>query len=493
MSQAKPNTNPWLITFAIMLGTFMQVLDTTIATIALPHMRGTFGASIEQVSWVLTSYIVATAIMTLPIGYLANQFGRRNVILYSMLFFVISSMMCGFANSLEEMIVWRIIQGMSGASLGPLSQAILLDTFPKEQHTKAMGIWGIGIIIGPILGPVLGGWLTDAFSWRWVFFVNLPFGIISLISLYLFIPDTERKKDKFDFSGFFLLSIAVASVQLFLDRGEQVDWLDALEMKGYIILTLLMIYIYWVRIFFGHKPFYSNSLFTDRNYVSSLVCIIVISALQMTSMALLPAFLQQWQGYTVSEAGLIIMPRGIGMMISMMSVSTIMRYVDTRWILFFGFTTVIFATRLHSGLTLDIHREEISFYGFIQGLGIGVTFVPVTALAYSTLKPELRSEAASLFSLCRYLGGSIGVSYLMSQLSRDMWVNQQELAARINVENLANTLQSMESPKSMMGLLQQTITFQSAEVAYANSFFILTLMIVISLPMVFLIKRKREG
>jgi DHA2 family multidrug resistance protein len=311
--------------------------------------------------------------------------------------------------------------------------------------------------------------------------------------MYSYIPESETKKDRFDVLSFSLLAITVASLQMILDRGEQVDWLESLEIQTYVIIVGLMFYLYWVRTWITKQAFFSPKLFTDTNFVSSLISIFIIGSVQMSSMAILPPFLQQWQGYSVYDAGMLIMPRGIGMMISMMSVHQLMKRFDARAIIFAGFVMVIFASWRFSCITLDVSAFEITYLGIIHGIGIGLTFVPVTALAYATLEPQLRAEAAALFSLARNIGGSIGVSFMMTQLSRNMWVNQQELSARLQLEpNMIPQMMANGNPTSLMGMVTQTIARQSAEISHVNIFYMLMITVIISMPVIALVKAPKN-
>lgn len=479
-----------LVTTSIMLATIMQVLDTTIANVALPHMQGSLSASADQITWVLTSYIVASAIMTLPVGYLSQRFGRRKLFLWSVAGFTVSSMFCGQANTLEQMIFWRLAQGVFGASLAPLSQATLLDTYPPEKHAAAMSAWGMGIMLGPILGPTLGGWLTEYYSWRWVFYVNVPVGILSIIGIYLYVPDNKLQQRSFDVRGFALLAIAVACLQLLLDRGEQADWFEALEIQFYAIGIVLALYLFVVHNLTSDHRFLSPELLRDRNYVSATLFIFVIGIVLLGTMALLPTYLQQWKGYPVMTTGLVLMPRGLGVMFTMWWVDRLMRVMDARLLVIIGLVLVAFSLHLMAGFNLQVGMQDLVVTGVIQGLGLGLLFVPVSILAYATLAPGLRAEGTALFSLSRNLGSSVGVSIVMAALTRNIWINQQELAARMQVppELLANLPPSQE----VMGLpmmLMSELTHQAAEIAYVNDFQLLMWISLAAIPLVLFLSK----
>ena len=479
-----------LTAVSIMLAAIMQVLDTTIANVALPHMQGNLGASSEQITWVLTSYIVASAIMTLPVGYLAQRFGRRRLFLWSVGGFVLASMLCGQSNSLGEMVWWRLVQGVFGASLVPLSQATLLDTYPPEKHAAAMSIWGVSVMIGPILGPTLGGWLTEYYTWRWVFYINVPVGLLSLIGIYLFVDDSETRAQRFDARGFILLALAVAALQMLLDRGEQTDWFEALEIQFYAITVLLALYLFTVHMLTSRNRFLDPALFRDRNFLSGTVFIFVVGMVLLSTLALMPPFLQQWKGYPVITTGLILMPRGIGSMLTMILVSRLMKLIDPRLVILMGLGLASLALHLMAGFTLEVSQRDLIITGFLQGAGLGLVFVPVSALTYVTLAPHLRGDGTALFSLMRNLGSSIGVSLVMALLSRNMWINQQQLGARIQVPQ--ELLETLPSTTELLGLPARAlfeVTRQAAEIAYINNFELLTWVSVAAMPMVFMFSR----
>ena len=479
-----------LTAVSIMLAAIMQVLDTTIANVALPHMQGNLGASSEQITWVLTSYIVASAIMTLPVGYLAQRFGRRRLFLWSVGGFVLASMLCGQSNSLGEMVWWRLVQGVFGASLVPLSQATLLDTYPPEKHAAAMSIWGVSVMIGPILGPTLGGWLTEYYTWRWVFYINVAVGLLSLIGIYLFVDDSETRAQRFDARGFILLALAVAALQMLLDRGEQTDWFEALEIQFYAITVLLALYLFTVHMLTSRNRFLDPALFRDRNFLSGTVFIFVVGMVLLSTLALMPPFLQQWKGYPVITTGLILMPRGIGSMLTMILVSRLMKLIDPRLVILMGLGLASLALHLMAGFTLEVSQRDLIITGFLQGAGLGLVFVPVSALTYVTLAPHLRGDGTALFSLMRNLGSSIGVSLVMALLSRNMWINQQQLGARIQVPQ--ELLETLPSTTELLGLPARAIlevTRQAAEIAYINNFELLTWVSVAAMPMVFMFSR----
>ncbi|PLW84207.1 EmrB/QacA family drug resistance transporter [Kineobactrum sediminis] len=482
----------YLLAASVMLATIMQVLDTTIANVALPHMQGGLGASSDQIIWVLTSYIVAAAIMTLPVGYLSQRYGRRAVLLWSVAGFTVSSMLCGQAGSLTEMIVWRIAQGICGAALVPLSQSILLDSFPPEKHASAMSVWGMGVMIGPILGPSLGGWLTEYYSWRWVFYINLPIGIISMLGIYRYVPVTRTTLKRFDFLGFGLLALAVASLQLLLDRGEHVQWFDAMEIKLYAILVALGLYLFVVHARTSEHRFLSPALFRDRNFVTGLMFIFIVGIILLATMALLPPMLQNWKGYPVSTTGLILMPRGVGTMLGMLVVARLMRFIDARMILLAGMSLVCLSLWGMTQFTIEVGARELIINGFVQGLGLGLVVIPSTTLTYATLPGHLRDEGAALYSLSRNMGSSIGVSMVMAVLTRNLWINQQELASRLQPDSgLLAMLPDTGTIAALPMAVARELNRQAAEIAFVNDFQLLMWVNLAAMPLVLLLRVPR--
>lgn len=481
--------NTLLVSVSIMLATIMQILDTTIANVALPHMRGSLSAGLDQIAWVLTSYIVASAIMTLPVGYLAQRFGRRRVLLWSVTGFTLASMLCGQASSLEEMVTWRILQGVLGASVAPLSQAVLLDSFPREKHATAMSIWGMGVMVAPVLGPILGGWLTEYYSWRWVFYINLPLGLISIAGIYFFLEETEPRKEQFDLTGFALLALVVASTQLLLDRGEQVHWFDALEIQLYLVAVCLGLYLFLVHARSAKKLFLSPVVFRDVNFVSGLVLIFVVGMVMLGSMALIPSYLQQWKNYPVDVVGTLLIPRGIGTILTMSMVSPLLRLFDERALIAVGMGTVSLSLFIMAGFTIEVESHDVIVANLIQGLGMGLVTVPTTTLAFTTLPPQNRNEGAALYSLMRNLGASVGVSVSMSLLTRNMWINQQQLGERLQISpSLLYELPPGQQVGSLPGEILWELNRQAAEISYVNDFQLLAYLTLATIPLVLLLR-----
>ena len=487
------------IVVSIMLATIMQALDTTIANVALPHMQGSLSATQDQISWVLTSYIVAAAIMTPPTGILAEKLGRKRLFLGAVAGFTVASMLCGIAETLPEMVGFRLLQGVFGASLVPLSQAVLLDTYPREEHGRAMALWGVGVMVGPILGPTLGGYLTDFYNWRWVFFINLPFGIIALLGILFFVPENEHRSHRsFDLFGFAMLSLAIGALQLVLDRGELKDWFGSTEIIVEATVAALGLYLFLVQMATAEHPFLEPRLFKDRNFVISLFFIFVVGIILLATLALMPPFLQNLMGYPVVTTGLVLAPRGIGTMFAMLIVSRLIGRVDSRLLILVGLALAGISLWEMADFTTGVSEWTIIRTGVVQGLGLGFLFVPLSALAFSTLAPALRTDAAGMFSLMRNIGSSIGVSVVTSLLTRYTQVNHEQLAgfaSPYNSQMQAPWLPEFWNPATGPGAaaLNEEITRQASTIAYLNDFRLMMYVTLLTIPMLLLLRRRGPG
>ncbi|HET6221846.1 MAG TPA: DHA2 family efflux MFS transporter permease subunit [Dongiaceae bacterium] len=486
------------IVASIMLATIMQALDTTIANVALPHMQGSLSATQDQISWVLTSYIVAAAIMTPPTGYLATRFGRKRLFLGAVAGFTVTSMLCGIAQTLPEMVLFRLLQGVFGASLVPLSQAVLLDTYPKEQHGSAMALWGVGVMVGPILGPTLGGYLTEYYNWRWVFYINLPFGLLAFFGILGFVHDGERDRERpFDFFGFAMLSLAIGALQLMLDRGELKDWFGSTEIIIEAALAALGLYLFLVQMATAERPFLDPHLFKDRNFVTGLLFIFLVGVVLLATLALMPPFLQNLMGYPVITTGLALAPRGIGTMIAMLIVGRLVGRLDARLLILAGLSLTALSLWEMAGFTTDVGQWTIVRTGIVQGLGLGFIFVPLSTLTFATLRPQQRTEAAGLFSLMRNIGSSIGVSAVTSLLAQYTQINHATLAEHVSPYNpqiQAGTLPAPWDPSTMSGLaaLDAEVTRQAATIGYLNDFRLMMYMMLGSIPLLLLLRGSRR-
>ncbi len=487
-----------LITGCVMLATVMQALDMTIANVALPNMQGSLSANQDQISWVLTSYIIAAAIIMPTTGFLAARFGRKRVFLVSVAGFTAASALCGIAGSLEEIVLFRLIQGAFGAPLVPLSQSIILDTFPREKHGSAMAIWGVGVMIGPILGPMLGGYLTEVYSWRWVFYINLPFGVLAFLGIMMVVPRTKRdRKRRFDIFGFALLTLAIGAFQIMLDRGEYKDWFGSTEIIIEASIAVLAAYLFIVHSLTSDRPFIDLSLFGDRNFVVGLLFIFIFGGLLVTTMALMPPFLQNLVDFPVITVGVVLAPRGLGAMIGMMFVSRTIEKVDPRLLMFVGLGMVAWSLYEMTGFTNQVGIDTIVWTGSVQGFGLGLFFVPLNTVAFSTMAPRSRTEAAGVFNLMRNLGSSMGISITVSMLIRNTQINHSVIAENVTPYNAmfrapnVPALWDLAEPAGRAALNAE-ITRQAATIAYLNDFKALMFVALFSAPLLLLFRRQRR-
>src|SRR5580704_13149441 len=428
--------NRTMVLISIMLAMIMTVLDQTIANVALPHMAGSVSASADQITWVLTSYIIAAAIMTPTTGWLASRFGRKQVFLVSIIGFTAASAACGAAQNLEQIVLFRVVQGACGAAMAPLSQAVMLDAYPYEERGPIMAIWGMGIMIAPICGPILGGWLTDNFSWRWVFYINLPVGVFAAIGVWTFLHEEDRgHKVRFDVMGFALLSLMLGAFQLCLDRGQNNDWFQSPEIMVEAGLAALALVLFTVHTLTTEDPFVPLEMFKDRNFAAATVLGLAVGLLVFSVMALLPPMVQTLLGYPVMTAGMISAPRGIGSLISMALAGRLVGRVDARILITGGL--LLFAASFLGMSTFNLQMDSwtIVWTGVVQGLGPGLVFTPMSVLAFATLAPQLRTHGTGVFTLVRNLGNSAGISIMEATFVRNSQIVHSRLSEGINPEN----------------------------------------------------------
>ncbi|WP_375738669.1 DHA2 family efflux MFS transporter permease subunit [Pseudomonas boanensis] len=492
-------THKGLITLTVMLATIIQALDSTIANVALPHMQGSMGTTQDQISWVLTSYIVATAIFMPLTGFLAARVGRRRLFIWSIVGFTLASMLCGAAQSLDQIVLFRILQGMFGASLVPLSQAVLLDTYPQEQHGSAMAMWGVGVMVGPILGPTLGGWLTEYYSWRWVFYINLPFGLLAWFGLAAFVKEAPTDRTRhFDLLGFGLLALAIGSLQLMLDRGESQNWFASREILVEALLAGLSLYLFLVHLLTCRQPFIESAMFRDRNLCLGLILIFMVGIILLAAMALLPPFMQHLMGYPILDIGYLMAPRGIGTMVAMMVVGRLINRVDPRGMISLGLLLTALSMWEMTLFTAEVSATEIIRTGVVQGLGLGLIFVPLSTLAFSTLAPHYRNDATALFSLMRNVGSGIGISIVISYLAQRTQINHAAFSDFITPFNQAlaeanqGGVYDLSTPAGLVAINAE-VTRQASILAYLQDFRLMMFITLASLPLVLLLKPIQKG
>jgi DHA2 family multidrug resistance protein len=415
---AVPGLRRNMVTICAMTATIMQALDTTIANVALPYMQGSLSASQDQINWVLTSYIVAAAIMTAPVGWIANRFGRKRIFIICSAGFTVASVMCGLAQDINQMVLFRLLQGVFGAALVPLSQAVMLDSYALHERAKAMSIWGMGVMMGPIMGPSLGAWLTETYSWHWVFFVNLPFGIVTVLGLLVFMDETKQDTNlRFDWFGFAALAIGIGSMQVALDRGEQLGWLESNEIIGEITVAIIGFYYFFAHSLTTAKPFIQFAIFKDRNFVSGCVFMAVMGLVLFSTMALSSPYLQNVIGYPIITAGLLLATRGCGTFVAMMLVGRLMKYIEARTLIISGLALMALSLFFMTGWTDQTDVPTIIVVSIAQGFGLGLVFVPLSTVAFLTLPNHLRTDGTSMLTLMRNVASSIGISVVIAQLT----------------------------------------------------------------------------
>jgi DHA2 family multidrug resistance protein len=485
--------NRGAITACVILSVIMQALDTTIANVALPYIQGSVSASADQINWVLTSYIVAAAIMTPPSGFLANRFGRKRILLTAIAGFVIASILCGLSQSLIQIVLFRFMQGLFGAALVPLSQSILLDIYDVEERGSAMALFGVSVMVGPVLGPVIGGWLTDNISWRWVFYINVPIGVLAFAGISIFVTETKKEAlARLDWLGFGALSVSIAALQLFLDRGEQLDWFSSPEIVSEAIVCAAAFYIFLVHTFTSTHSFVNPRLFLDRNFAISFIFIFIIGVTYLASLALMTPYLQTLMGYPVMTAGLVMGPRGLGTMVCMFIVGRLIGRVDTRWLLTLGLGLTAWAMYVMTGWTPDVSQWTIVSVGFVQGAGLGFLFVPLTTVAFSTLPAAMRGEGTGLYNLSRNIGSSAGISVVTALLTENTQINHASIAAYVTPFNHALTTPAAVhlSPLTAAGraALDGLINMQALVIAYTDDFKLLMILSLLAMPLVLLLR-----
>jgi DHA2 family multidrug resistance protein len=490
-----PVENHLLLIVGVMAATLLQVLDITIANVAIPHMQSTLGATPDTISWVLTSYIIASAVAMPITGWLSDRIGSRRLFIWSVGGFVIASMLCGMAQNLEEMVIFRALQGVGGAFIAPLSQAALLDTTKPSRQPSIIALWGMGVMVGPILGPVLGGWITENWSWRWVFYVNIPVGALCLAILIAELPSRALVKRRFDLFGFAMIAICLSSLQLMLDRGTQLDWFASVEIWIYAFLVLSAAWAAVIHFVTAPQPLFDRQLFANVNLVIALLFMIVIGAVMFATMALLPPMLQGLFGYDVIDTGMVLMPRGVGVLVSMQLSGVLMRKgVDARWMVSIGFLIGAWSLWQMAGWSLEVDRYHIVMSGLIQGLGIGLVFIPLQATAFATLPPHLRTDGSSLLNLTRSVGSSAGISVMMTLLTRNTQTSHADLAGHITPAITGTVdLSSLErfNPygQAALGVLDSLVTRQAAMVAYVDDYWLMMWLSLASVPLVLLMRR----
>lgn len=484
-----------ILIIAVMLAALLQVLDGTIANVALPHMEAALGATTESITWVLTSYIVASGIALPLTGWLSGRFGRRQLMIASCALFIMFSALCGIANSLTAMVLFRIGQGISGAFIMPLSQSIMLDVTRPSKHPQTMAIWGAGVVIGPILGPIVGGWLTENLNWRWVFYVNVPLGLIALTLLIGKLPHWDRVKERFDIIGFSLIALTLGALQLLLDRGEHIDWFDSGEAWAYAITLACCGWMAIVHLSSCEQPLFDRRLFRDRNFIAAFLIMLAVGVGVFATLALLPPMLQNLMGFDVLSTGFVLAPRGVGVLISMQVAGYLVRKgLDSRILIALGFAITALSLFEMSAWSLDVDSFHIISTGITQGLGLGLIFIPLNVVAFATLPAALRTEASSLMNLARSIGAAIGISVVVSLLARNIQINHAEIGGHVTPSALSSLDISLlrrfgAYGESGMRLIDAELNRQAAMIAYLNDYYLMGWICVVFMPIVLIIRK----
>ena len=437
----KPSHSPWLVAVSVLIATFMGVLDTSIANVSLPHIAGNLSVSNSEATWVLTSYLVSSSIILAASSWLSSYIGRKRFLSLSVLLFIISSALCGMAQNLTQLIIARVLQGMGGGGLQPASQAILLESFPKEKRGQAMAMFGMGIIVAPIIGPILGGWITENFSWRWIFYINVPIGFVGLFMQELFVEDPpylEKSKGKdIDYIGLIVMAVSLGIFQIIMDKGQEEDWFNSLWISWGTFLVTFMFAFLALWELKEKNPFLNIRILKDRNFLFGTMIITIQGIILYATTAILPIFMQTLLGYDAFKSGLSMVPRGIGSMFSMIIVGKLVGRISNKILLIFGFLMILVSTYLLSMLNLDISQSTLILPLFVNGFGMGFVFVPLTVITMSTLKHNEINQATGLFSLLRNIGGSVGISIIFTLQYRYMQLHQTTLVSNINQFNPA--------------------------------------------------------
>jgi DHA2 family multidrug resistance protein len=505
-AQWVPSFNPWLIAVSVMLATVMEVLDTSVANVALPHISGNLSATTEEATWVLTSYLISNAIILPATSWIGKFIGRKRFLIICIVIFTGASALCGAAPNLTVLIIARILQGMGGGALQPIAQAVLLESFPPAKRGAAMALYGMGVVVAPIIGPTLGGWITDNYSWRWIFYINLPIGAIAAFMANTFVEDPPYLKDqkpgRIDYIGFGMMALGLACLELTLDLGQQKDWFASSFIVFTAISSTVLIISFVIWELYTPEPIVNLRVFLNRNFAVGCALIATVGVVLYGSTALLPLFLQTLLGYPAVESGMAVSPRGIGAIVSMVIVGRLISRLDSRYLIAFGFCVLTISTYMFVGLNLYIAQSNIIYPMLISGFAMGFVFVPLTTMTMATLPQDQIGNASGIYNLMRNTGGSVGISILAFLLARGSQVHQAYLTAHTTqydpafqqlVEQIKSTMagavDNMTATQQAYQTIYGMVVKQAMVLSYLDCFWILTVMCALCIPAAFLFKR----
>jgi MFS transporter, DHA2 family, multidrug resistance protein len=501
----KPSHNPWLITIAVMIGTFMEVLDTSVANVALPHIAGNLSATNEEATWVLTSYLVSNSIILPATGWLSRYFGRRRLLIVCITIFTVSSLMCGLAQSLGWLVAMRVLQGVGGGALQPSAQAVLLESFPPRRRGAAMAAYALGVVCAPIIGPTLGGWITDNYSWRWIFYINVPVGMVAVFMVNAFVEDPPYIKNaapgRIDFLGLSLMTLWLATLQIMLDKGQQEDWFAAPWICWFAVISTLAFLAFIWRELTAREPIVDLRVLANRNFAVGTGLVMLVGAVLYASIALLPLFLQTMMGYPALNSGLTLSPRGAASLLVLPFIGRLTGVIDNRKLIFIGFILLGLSTLLLGNLTLEVGMRNIIIPNLVGGMALGFLFVPLTTVSMGTLRQDQIGNASGIYNLMRNIGGSFGISIIVTVLSRDAQSHWAGMAAHLSPFNplLQQRLQAMHPALAphfgplttyvSEGFIYQNLIRQSLLWAYIDGFRTMGTVCFVCALTVFLFKR----
>ena len=502
----QPSFNPWLIAISVMLATFMEVLDTSVANVALPHIAGNLSASTDQATWVLTSYLVSNAIVLPATGWLSSMFGRKRLLIFCIIVFTLSSLLCGAATSLSMLIIARVIQGAGGGALQPIAQATMLESFPPQKRGMAMAIYGMGVVVAPIIGPTLGGWITDNYSWRWVFYINIPVGIIAILMSQAFIEDPPYIKNSarrsIDYVGFGIMALWLASLQIMLDKGQDEDWFSSSWITSLAVISVLSLAAFVVWELKSKEPIVNLRVLKNRNFAVGTFLIMIVGIVLYGTTALLPLFLQNLMGYPALQSGIAVSPRGLGSLVAMIVVARLIGMIDNRWLIILGFAMLGISVFVLGGINLNIAPSNILWPIIISGAAMGFIFVPLSTMAVGTLRQEEMSNATGLYNLMRNIGGGIGISAVTTMLARGAQAHQALMIGHatpydaayqqqlhVLTDKLTPQFGAIAAAEKAAAIIYGTIVKQATLAAFIDNFRLLGIMCLLCIAAVFLLKK----